>query len=163
MHAPTAIPTATLAAALLLAACDGRPLLYQLAPSQTDIECLQAFQTIDTANKGQLTRAEVDAYFARRFTELDRNHDGILDPTEAAGAVPIFGFKTGPDLIFHLDLNGDGKLTADEFVKLSNYLFTRDSNRDGILTLAEVKTPLSDDYMAPREQKAAVETIRSGR
>lgn len=153
----------TAATALLLAACDGRPLLYQLSPSQTDIECLQVFQMIDTANKGQLTRAEIDAYFNRRFTELDRNHDNFLDPSEAAGAVPIFGFKTASALIFSLDFNSDGKLSPEEFLKLSNYLLTRDYNHDGILTLAEVKIPPSDDYMAPREQKAAVETIRSGR
>ena len=153
---------ATLATALLLAACDGRPLLYQIVPSEADIGCLKAFHMIDTANKGQITRAETDAYFARRFAELDRNHNGILDETEAAGMVPIFGFKTGPDLIFHLDLNGDGKLTADEFAKLSVYLFTRDENRDGILTLAEVKTPPGDDYVAPSAHQPGVQAVRTG-
>jgi hypothetical protein len=149
-------------ALLMLAGCDGRPLLYSIAPSQQDLDCLAAFQMIDTAGKGQLTRAEVDGYFKQRFAELDRNHDGFLDETEAAGAVPVFGMKTGANMVFRLDINGDGKLSQDEFLRLSNYLFTRDDNRDGILTLAEVKTPPADTYMAPRENPAAVSTVRAG-
>lgn len=153
---------ASLAALLVLAACDGRPLLYSLAPSQTDLDCLAAFQMIDTAGKGQLTRAEVDSYFKARFLALDRNHDGFLDEAEASGAVPVFGMKTGANMVFRLDINGDGKLSQDEFLRLSNYLFTRDDNRDGILTLTEVKTAPADTYMAPRDNPAAVSTVRTG-
>jgi EF-hand domain pair len=146
---PTTKWMRNLAASLLLglAACDGRPLLYQVMPSAEDIGCINAFQMIDVQNKGQLTRAEVEAYFARRFRELDRNRDGFLDADEAQLITPIFRFKSGQDLIFHIDINGDGKLSADEFARLTEFLFTRDANRDGILTLAEVKMPPPDTAM----------------
>ena len=151
---------ATLAALLALAACDGRPLLYNLAPSDQDLQCLALFQTIDTKHAGQLTRQETDAYFQRRFTELDANHDGFLDDTEAAGALPLFGWKTGAEAVFHLDINGDGKLSLDEFSRLSLRLFTRDTNRDGILTLAEVKVPPGDDFVSAHENPAAISVVK---
>ena len=139
---------ASVALAILMTACDGRPLLYQLAPSDSDLAVLAVFQRIDSAHAGQLTRQQADDYFRARFVELDRNRDGFLDEQEAAGAVPVFGFKTGSAMVFSLDINGDGRLSLDEFLRLSNYLFTRDLNRDGILTLAEVKTPPTDSFVA---------------
>ena len=72
----------TICTLLALAACDGRPLLYSIVPSQQDMQVLALFQMIDTGNKGQLTRAETDAYFKRRFAELDRNHDGAITGDE---------------------------------------------------------------------------------
>ncbi len=135
------------AAALGLAGCTGQPLLYQIMPSETDVETLAAFRLIDAGNTGQLTREQVDAYFNTRFTALDLNRDGFIDETEARSAVPIFSYKTGQALVFHLDLDGDGRLSRDEYVRLSNYLFTRDANKDGILTLAEVKEPPSETYV----------------
>lgn len=142
-----------LAAAAALAACDGRPLLYQIAPSETDIVTQAAFQRIDTTGKGQLTRAEVDDYFKRRFAELDVNHDKLLDETELAPFVPFLGMKTGSEMMFRLDFSGDGKLSEAEFLRLSNYLFTRDYNKDGVLTLIEVKTPPSDTYVEAGSNK----------
>ena len=151
----------TLVLALALAGCDGRPLLYSLAPSRLDLQVLALFQTIDAGSKGQLTRAEVDDYFKRRFAQLDTNHDGFLDETEAAGALPLMGMTSGSNMVFRLDINGDGKLSPEEFGRLANYLFTRDANRNGVLTLAEVKVPPSDDFVAARENPAAVSTVRA--
>src|SRR4029078_3200177 len=107
------------AAALTLAGCTGQPLLYQIMPSETDVETLAAFRLIDAGNTGQLTREQVDTYFNARFTALDLNRDGFIDETEARSAVPIFSYKTGQALVFHLDLDGDGRLSRDEYVRLS--------------------------------------------
>lgn len=161
MHHGGSRRAALLAMMMALAGCDGRPLLYNLAPSQLDLQVLALYQTIDTGNKGQLTRAEADAYFKRRFIELDANHDGFLDEAESSAALPVMGMKSGADMVFRLDINGDGKLSADEFGRLANYLFTRDTNRDGVLTLAEVKVPPADDDVAARENPAAVSTVRA--
>jgi len=136
-----------------LAACDGRPLLYQLAPSEMDVSTLAVFQKIDEANKGQLTRAEIDAYFKRRFAELDRDHDGFVEEAEVVGLTPVLGLKTPSEFIFRLDFSGDGKLSEAEFLRLTNYLMTRDHNKDGILTLTEVKTPPSDNYVESSSNK----------
>ena len=157
----TATTIAILVIGLGLAACDGRPLLYNLAPSEQDLQCIALFQQIDAAGKGQVTSGEADAYFVRRFAELDRNHDGFLDDAEAAGALPLFGWKTGTDVVFHLDINGDGKLSQQEFSRLALRLFTRDANRDGILTLAEVKVPPGDNYVSAHENPAAVSTVQT--
>lgn len=132
---------------LLLAGCNGRPLLYQIAPSETDNEVLAAFQAIDTAHAGQLTRQQVDDYFKQRFAELDRNKDGFLDKDELQGRASILGMKSGADMLFRLDMNSDGRLSLAEFMALSNYLFVRDENRDGILTLTEVKTPPVETFV----------------
>lgn len=142
-----------LAGTIALSACDGRPLLYQIAPSETDIATLAAFQRIDAAGKGQLTRAEVDDYFKRRFAELDVDHDRFLEEAELATFVPFLGMKTPSEMMFRLDFSGDGKLSEAEFLRLSNYLFTRDYNKDGLLTLSEVKTPPSDTYVEAASNK----------
>ena len=142
-----------------LAACDGRPLLYQLVPSEADQEVVAAFRMIDRGNAGRLTRAETDAYFQRRFAELDRNRDGFLDEAELKAVVPILGFKTAAAMIFSLDFDSDGRLSPGEFLRLSNYLFTRDLNRDGVLTLEEVKTPPSDNYVAAGSNAPGVSVV----
>lgn len=151
----------TLALILAVAACDGRPLLYNLVPSEQDLQSIALFQQIDTAGKGQITIAEADAYFVHWFAELDRNHDGFLDDAEAAGALPLFGWKIGSEVVFHLDINGDGKLSQHEFSRLALRLFTRDTNRDGILTLAEVKVPPGDDYVSAHQNPAAISTVQT--
>ena len=142
-----------LAATTALVACDGRPLLYQVAPSETDIATLVAFQKIDAAGKGQLTRAEVDDYLKRRFAKLDVNHDKLLDDTELAPFLPFLNMKSASEMIFRLDFSSDGKLSEAEFLRLSNYLFARDYNKDGVLTLVEVKTPPSDTYIEASTNK----------
>lgn len=144
---------------LPLSACSGRPLLYQLAPSETDQETIAAFQTIDTARKGQLTRQEVDDFFRRRFAELDRNRDGFLDAAEAQPATPLLSMKSGRDMVFRLDANLDGRLSLDEFLTLSNYLFVRDENNDGVLTLAEVRTPPVETYKTVGKTSPGLETV----
>ena len=74
----------------------------------------------------------------------------------AQAALPLLGMQSGASMIFRLDMNGDGQVSVDEFVALSNTLFLRDVNRDGVLTLVEVKTPPVDSYVPVSAQKNAV-------
>jgi hypothetical protein len=151
-------PLLVLMALLLLAGCNGRPLLYQLAPSETDLEALAAFQMIDAAGTGSLTRQQADDYFRRRFQDLDANRDGFLSPEEARGILPVLGMATGSNMVFRLDLNGDGRLSQDEFLRIADYLFLRDENRDGVLTLVEVKTPPVASYVPVGKKTPGFET-----
>ena len=101
----------------------------------------------------------MDDFFRRRFAELDRNRDGFLDAAEAQPATPLLSMKSGRDMVFRLDANLDGRLSLDEFLTLSNYLFVRDENNDGVLTLAEVRTPPVETYKTVGKTSPGLETV----
>lgn len=93
----------------------------------------------DLNNDGTVTREELEAGLRQAFRTADTNHDGVLEPDEVAAenerrikfdestAIPLidwnedgvvdFGeFAAGTRSEFErLDLNGDGKVTIDEF------------------------------------------------
>jgi hypothetical protein len=93
----------------------------------------------DSDGDGTVTRAELESGLRQYFRQADTNHDGRLDPDEVAAAnqrrirqdesaaMPLIDwnhdgfvdfdeFAAGVRSQFEqLDLNGDGKVTPDEF------------------------------------------------
>lgn len=93
----------------------------------------------DTNNDGTVTRRELEAGLRQMFWQADTNRDGCLDPAEVEavnqrriaqdqstamplidwkqdGCVDFDEFAAGIRSLFEqLDLNGDGRVTPDEF------------------------------------------------
>jgi hypothetical protein len=96
------------------------------------------------------TRAGLDSAVAARFAEADRNHDGVIDRSEAAAVLGIaasaasrpksqalFDLSTGPDGRPQLSLNDDGPLSSGGMFDM---LFTQiDRNGDDQLSHTEVQ------------------------
>ncbi|MBS0471418.1 MAG: EF-hand domain-containing protein [Proteobacteria bacterium] len=98
----------------------------------------------DSDNDGTVTRAELEAGLRQYFMQADTNHDGRLDPDETAAAnarriaidqstaIPLIDWNDDGYIDFNefaagvrsefqrLDLNGDGKVTIDEFRQAPN-------------------------------------------
>lgn len=98
----------------------------------------------DSDNDGTVTRAELEAGLRQYFMQADTNHDGRLDPEETAAAnarriaidqstaIPLIDWNEDGYINFNefaagvrsefqrLDLNGDGKVTIDEFRQAPN-------------------------------------------
>jgi Ca2+-binding EF-hand superfamily protein len=92
-------------------------------PSPARLEYISEFKRIDRANKGRITLEEATAYYAARFTELDKNRDGFLDAHELEALIPIMNAKSGRDLLLKLDRNSDNRLSRSEFMVIANWLF----------------------------------------
>jgi Ca2+-binding EF-hand superfamily protein len=93
----------------------------------------------DSNGDGTVTRRELEAGLRQYFRQADTNHDGRLDPDEVAAAnqrriskdesaaMPLIDWNQDGYVDFdefaagvrsqfeQLDLNGDGKVTPDEF------------------------------------------------
>jgi len=89
---------------------------------------------LDKDGDGVISRAEFtgdDAAFAR----FDRNHDGVISDDDkqqrSAAQDPAARFKA-------MDLNGDGRLTRDEWRGTDHTFQAKDKNSDGVLTVDEV-------------------------
>jgi Ca2+-binding EF-hand superfamily protein len=101
-----------------------------------------AMLTKADANKdGVVTRAEFAAMRGETFARLDRNSDGIA----TLGELPRLARSDRPEArqlratLTAADVNKDGKVTRDEFVKAPSPLFERaDVNRDNRLDSREI-------------------------
>ncbi len=98
----------------------------------------QRFQQVDKDADGKVTVDEIRAAATEKFAQADTNHDGMLDASELSAMSPGFGrHRMGPDLGM-LDTNGDGKVSADEFVSHAAARWQHaDANGDGVVTLQE--------------------------
>ncbi len=110
------------------------------------------FRKMDSDQNGQLTRAEIEKFQTEaavaeakarnraRFAELDTNKNGQLSPAEFAAAAPPPAAANGQPTIARGDRNRDQQISLAEhrIVTLAN--FDRlDTNRDGVVTPAEMK------------------------
>ena len=103
---------------------------------------MRQFNDIDTGRRERITLDEATDHYARRFEELDLNHDGILDATEIAPMLPLLQATTPEELIRRIDNDGNGRVSKSEFQILANLLFQRSRTGDGTLTLADASRPL---------------------
>ncbi len=98
------------------------------------------FQQADADHDGRLTRAEADAYRARRFAEADTNHDGKLDQGELTAMRNAHRAERMQDRFAKLDRDGDGKLSRDEAPPRMAAMFDEvDTDRDGKLSMDEMR------------------------
>ncbi len=128
----------TLAALVLVATATA-------ATAQTDSRLLERLRAADSNGDSAISRAELIAYRATNFTRIDRNGDGALTDDD----IPFFmRGRGGPvdiaSLKAQFDRNRDGRVSRDEFVNGPTLMFDlADTNRDGILTRAELDTAIS--------------------
>ena len=89
----------------------------------------------DTDKDGFISRAEHLAASERGFKRMDANGNGVIDADEQA---KIAKFAGGRNILGPADLDKDGKVSKEEFVKASNYRFKQaDTDGDGRLNAAE--------------------------
>ncbi|MHB9027055.1 MAG: EF-hand domain-containing protein [Armatimonadota bacterium] len=120
---------------------------------------LARFAELDANKDGKVTKAEIDKAVAdlrekmkqrmeEMFTKLDKNADGVIGKDE----VP----PKAQDKFQKMDTNNDGQVTKAEFVTahqamqpgqdLAHYLVRFDANKDGAVTLDEVKAQVSTHF-----------------
>ena len=110
------------------------------------------FRRMDADQNGQLTKAEIEQFQTEaavaeakarnraRFAELDTDRNGRLSPAEFAATTPPPPAANGQPMLTRGDGNRDNQISLAEhrIVTLAN--FDRlDTNRDGVVTPAEMK------------------------
>jgi EF hand len=123
---------------------------------------IEAEMRLMDANKdGKVSAAEHAAGAQEMFKAMDANQDNRVTaaemdatnkPWKSADAAHHKGAMSSADKIKVVDANGDGALTAQEHAAGSKAMFGKmDTDRDGNLTSAEIKTGHGDMKMSKDE------------
>ena len=125
---------------ILLVTAMSLPAIPALAQSQNPIQQVLAdFDRIDANGDGVISPAEYRDFQITRWPRIDRNGDGDLTLDD----FPLFAAGRAGKLLAeaaYLDVNGNGRISRDEFIHGPAPLFRRaDRNGDGFLTRAELK------------------------
>ncbi len=101
---------------------------------------LDRFESIDADGDGKITLDDIKERRAARFAEADANSDGDLSIAELEALIE----KRRKEYLARrhggLDINGDGKVSAEEFSAGGNHWFNRaDVNNDGVVTREELR------------------------
>jgi len=107
-------------------------------------EFVVEFKKIDTTGRGRITLEEATSYYNRRFTELDKNRDGLLDVQELESFMPVMNISSVRELLLALDRNSDNKLSRSEFLIIVNKLFQM-ATIPSQLTLGDLKRKTSNE------------------
>ncbi len=98
------------------------------------------FAQMDADADGSITRAEFIASRGAMFEKRDRNSDGYLDKADMGKRAAQRGGERIDQMLEHLDVDKDGRVSRDEFVSADTPLFTRaDQDSNGILDAAEIE------------------------
>ena len=99
---------------------------------------MRMFENFDTNGDGALTQEEIDAFRAGRFAAFDGNGDKVLTLDEYQALWLDAVRERMVDRFQHLDADGDGKVTGDEFKRpFARMVAHADRNEDGKLDRAD--------------------------
>lgn len=104
-------------------------------------------ERLDLNGDDAITKDEVDAARAARFSEIDANVDGVVTIDEmtayhAAKAAERHA-KRAERRLERVDSDGDGVISEAEFMAQEDRLFTRaDADGDGVVTREEVENAM---------------------
>jgi EF hand len=113
------------------------------------------FRDLDRDRDGRLSRTEW-YYDAETFTRMDANHDGLVNLREFLGTAD----DDREDRFDNLDVNGDGRITWNEWHVGREAFESLDRNGDGVLTRTEM---VGSQPPQPREVFAALDVNHDGR
>jgi Ca2+-binding EF-hand superfamily protein len=131
----------------------GGPTSQQAAPNPAPVPLPQWFVEIDTAKKGEVSRADFVKYRMKLFDELDTNKDGELSLDEflKVAEPPFSGDVPGG-----LNLEERRSRARSEFQ-------TIDTNRDGFVERAEIEAVIHaefNQYDMDRDNKVTEPEVR---
>lgn len=121
-----------------------------------------AVAAFDTNHDGLTSRAEMEAALVATFTAADTNGDGALGYIEYSNwATTWLGSATALPGPYQIDINGDDRLSRDEFMEAFRRSFAAlDRNGDGSISHAElltvrnpVRAPLPERRDQPRPRQ----------
>ena len=97
------------------------------------------FEALDADGNGEITRAEVEASHAKRFTDADANGDGFLSADELQTRAENRRNERFARMVERHDTDGDGLLSPEELRSdRGDKMFERlDENEDGIISTEE--------------------------
>lgn len=102
---------------------------------------MMSFEALDTDGNGEITKAEMQAHKATRFSASDSNGDGKLSTEELLVRAQKRAAKRVERMINHLDKDGDGMLSQDEMANRGGRhgdMFKRaDSDGNGTISKEE--------------------------
>jgi Ca2+-binding EF-hand superfamily protein len=97
------------------------------------------FERMDTNKDGKITRDEARQAGERMFQQMDQDKNGSVTPAEAEAGMKALKAEKMEERFSALDLNKDGRISADES-KMPPQRFARiDANNDGALTREELR------------------------
>jgi len=111
----------------------------QANANPTGIET-QRFDKVDANHDGAVTLDEYSAAARALYAELDAQHNGKVTADEIANSprAQQRAVRTADRMIQHLDTDGDGSVSQDEFLAAAKVRFARlDKNGDGFIDAGE--------------------------
>lgn len=99
------------------------------------------FSKMDKDEDGRVSREECLDWANKTFDKLDKNGDGILQPDE----LESLDKSRREQLMRAADLNKDGVILKEEFVKTAQSKFSKlDKNKDGCVSKKEHRSSFAE-------------------